>query len=160
MFVVFEGPSKGGKTTVIKKVKYKLRERGHQCVQFKGPGQIAIPENWKTYNRYMHAVLKRFEELNPDTIILGDRAFTEAAMTNDDELLRRYRCYKEVKVIFVTAKKHKLRERGSADIFPDISPDYDKIKKIFPHIEIDTTKISEDEAARQAVKYILGDENV
>jgi deoxyadenosine/deoxycytidine kinase len=113
MYVVIEGFSHSGKSTLIKN----LQKYDKRYIIFSGHGQINVPgaENWKLYNHFMHMIISRIADLNPDHVILHDRGFTEAVYKKDDELLARYTCYDDVLVIILDADKDTLKERLSHD---------------------------------------------
>lgn len=160
MIVAFEGLSGSGKTENIRKVHEKLRESDYEVVHMKGPGQINVPgeENWKRYNHYMHTILKRLETLNDDLIILGDRIFTEAVQTGNEELLRRYKCYEEKHVIFFDADNETLQKRGTLtgvdQELDEKRQEYKSTLSDFDFVTIDTAEHSTKKTAERVEDMI------
>ncbi len=123
----------------------------------KGPGQVSIPseKGWKNYNRHMHSVLARIEELNPYLTVLGDRIFTEAALTDDTELLRRYKCYKNAAIIYICADVNDLMSRGTKEEKCwDSESDYQKLLDIFENTKVSTSEKTVTEAVNEVMSFV------
>lgn len=148
MIVSFEGLSFSGKSTALNYAADKIKGFDNtNAFVMKGPGQINHPgkQQWKDYNHYMHAVLKRIEGLNDDVIILGDRLFTEAVVTEDEELYRRYKCYEQKHVLYFEADHDVLKERGSlTEDMLEMENNYrNYLLNWIDHTKIDTGELSE-----------------
>lgn len=174
--VVLEGPSRSGKSTV----RDALIERNPRWVLMKGENLMrkGFGDDWNDYQRRYHEALHRLYELNPENVIVADRAFTDAAYNSDpqirDEMKRLYACYGDVYILFfapfgndieaedsewytaLDVAEEILEERGSRDMpkYNDVMRRYRNLLKMFPHEIIDTESLSETDAALAAEKYI------
>lgn len=154
VLIAFEGQSKTGKSTLVENVKKRLEKKNEKVIVMKGPGQINIPgaEQWKLYNHYMHAVLHRMQELNPNLIILGDRIFSEAVVgKRDTELLRRYLCY-DALVINLSAEEEELKKRGTKETG---CGSYGMLTSRFDSITIDTSLASIKQATDKIIDFLI-----
>lgn len=164
---VLEGLSASGKSTardeVLDRHPQWIKWKGENLMR-KGPG-----EHWKEYQRRYHEALHRLYELNPENIIIADRAFSDYAYNSNDEfrkeMKRLFACYGNVHILYFTPQpwdiddsesfidawhgiRPVLEERGSRDI-SDATMYRQRYKNLltdFDHTMIDTSQSPEQTA--------------
>lgn len=180
--IVLEGPSASGKSTV----RDLLIDHNPEWVLWKGENLMrkGHGDAWNDYQRRYHEALHRLYELNPENVIVADRAFTDAVYNSDEqmreEMKRLIACYGDVYVLFFApvtdeyahdelnaqnltkwtdAQKHVervLKERGSRDIpkLTEIWHRYRDVLQMFPHHIVNTYNQDEFASADEANEYI------
>lgn len=171
---VLEGPSASGKSTI----RDELLDENPQWIKWKGENLMrkGPGEHWKDYQRRYHEALHRLYELNPENVIIADRAFTDCVYNPNDEFRAEMRrlaaCYGDVHILFFAPTGSKmnvhnwvsrpqnlhdeLQDRGSRDMhnIAKIWSRYGDLLKMFDHEFIDTLDQSVEEATAEATDYI------
>ena len=175
--IVLEGLSASGKSTI----RDELLRRNPEWIKWKGENLMrkGPGDNWKEYQRRYHEALHRLYELNPENIIVADRAFSDFAYNSDpqfrQEMGRLYACYGNVHILYFTPcpwdddtffeADDKIREilqqRGSRDL-PNaghIRGRYKKLLQMFDHTMIDTgvEKLQSIKQAENAIMDVHND---
>lgn len=170
---ILEGPSASGKSTVrdelIEKNPTWIRWKGENIMR-KGPG-----EHWIEYQRRYHEALHRLYELNPENIIIADRAFTDCVYNSDaqmrEEMRRLAACYGNAHILYFYPGKFDaskfdkghgadgqdvLMDRGTRDAYKlnDILERYTKLLSMFDHHHINTDVLDVEDAVDEAEQYI------
>lgn len=170
--IVLEGVSASGKSTIRDELLDRhpewIRWKGENLMR-KGPG-----DDWKEYQRRYHEALHRLYELNPENIIVADRAFSDIAYNSDaefrNEMRRLAACYGDVRILYffpgeydpdhdetMEEAKKVLADRGSRDIHQVslLVNRYRTLLQMFPHQPINTADQTVTEAADEAEDYIM-----
>lgn len=169
---VLEGPSASGKSTV----RDELLDENPQWIKWKGENLMrkGPGDHWKEYQRRYHEALHRLYELNPENIIVADRAFTDCVYNPNDEFRAEMRrlaaCYGNVHILFFAPfgadmdesnllqkiSISDLKERGSRDMhnITDIVDRYESLLEMFDHKLIDTKRLTAAESTQEAMAYI------
>jgi len=156
--VILEGLSASGKSTV----RDALFDEHPEWVKMKGENLMrkGFGDDWREYQRRYHESLHRLYELNPENVIVADRAFSEAVYNSDEqtrsEIRRLLACYGNAYIVYFHTTEDELKERGSRDMwrYDELMSRYEKLLGMFPSKRVDTTHASEADASEIAESAI------
>lgn len=173
--IVLEGLSASGKSTV----RDALIERNPEWVMWKGENLMrkGMGDYWIDYQRRYHEALHRLYELNPDNVIIADRAFTDCVYNSDPQMRKEMRrlaaCYGNAHILYFYPGKYDtdevegranhaldgvdvLRQRGSRDMYKvqELMERYNKLLQMFDHSVINTAKRDVPESVAMCEKLI------
>lgn len=172
--IVLEGPSKSGKSTV----RDKILEEKPQYVMMKGENLMrkGMGDHWNEYQRRYHEMLHRLYELNPENVIVADRAFSDIAYNTDEqirkEMQRVFACYGDVHILYFypgTVEEKDdgrvdhsndgvgvLRERDTRDHpkLHNVLHGYEDLLEMLPYTHVNTEEESVQSATVQAIDTI------
>jgi hypothetical protein len=159
--IVLEGVSASGKSTI----RDKLLEKHPEWVMWKGENLMrkGMGEYWLDYQRRYHEALHRLYELNPENVIIADRAFSDCAYNSDAQIRKEMRrlvaCYGNVAILYFYPGTYDpdelngngnhsldgyeiLQQRGSRDLHQinTLMERYNKLLQMFRHHVIDTSQ--------------------
>lgn len=153
MLVVFEGPSRAGKSTI----QTELKKMKPDWVFYDGFSLLDIGVNkWETYIELEHKILNRLNKMNIEKPIVIDRLFSEYVYAKDGEKWLHFFKHHKCIIIYVDSSDTTLKSRNTKGVdLETIRSKYEELLSNFKHIRINTDAVSPFESAIVVRDYIL-----